>query len=238
MELDTSALDGIQIEGTQETKKKGVVDIVFLLDISGSMGPAIAQVGKNIATFVQNLKPEEVKDWRVRVMSFGDLEKDSPELSLNINRPFTQNAQEIVNQIVECIDLVKQAGGGDEPESSLDALYLAAKDGFDAPWSERTRTVIVFTDASPKKILKETIGIDADGVTLLSQMINDNHVYVHLFAPIHDDYKTLKNNCGKYVNYVVLNENGSNPVEALKNIDFSEALKTLGKSVSQASLIS
>lgn len=238
MELDLNGLDGIEIEGTQESKKKGVVDIIFLLDISGSMGPAIVNIGKNIGTFVNNLDPKVVKDWRARVFSFGDMESDSAELKLNVSREWTQEPQEIVNQIVECVNLVKQAGGGDEPESSLDALYIAARDGFDAHWTERTRSIILFTDASPKKILKETLGADVDGIALLGQQISKNHTYIYMFAPVHDDYSMIKNNVNKYVNYVAIGEDGTSPVEALKNIDFSKALETLGKSVSQASLIS
>jgi len=242
MELDLSKLDNIEIEGTQESKKKGVVDIIFLLDISGSMGPAIIDIIKNVGTFVDNLIPEEeskrlIKDWRARVFSFGDMESDSAEVKLNVSRPWTQEPQEIVNQMIECIELVKQGGGGDEPESSLDAMYLAARDGFDSSWTERTRVIILFTDATPKKILKETLGVDADGIALLSQQITDNHTYVHMYAPVHSDYTAIKNNASKYLNYIAIGEDGTSPVEALKNIDFSKALETLGKSVSQASII-
>ena len=236
--MDLSGLD-VEIEGSgQEAKKKGVVDIIFVIDTSGSMGPVISKIGKNIAGFIDSLNPADIKDWRVRVFSFGDLETDTPDIALNVNRPWTQDPQEIVNQLVECIENVKKQGGGDEPESSLDALYLSAKDGFDSSWTERTRAIVLFTDATPKKIVKETLGIDADGLQLLAQQINDSHAYVHLFAPKHDDYIEIKNKCGKYVNYVAIDENGENPVEALRNTDFTDVLKTLGKSISQASLIS
>ena len=237
MELDLGGLDNIDVGDTDQSKKKGVVDIIFLLDISGSMGPAIINIGKNIGTFVENLDPSIIKDWRARVFSFGDMESDSAEIKLNVSREWTQEPQEIVNQIIECVELVKSAGGGDEPESSLDAMYLAARDAFDAEWTERTRSIILFTDASPKKILKETLGVDADGISLLSQQISDNHTYVHMFAPVHDDYIAIKNNSSKYVNYIAIGEDGVSPVEALKNVDFSKALETLGKSVSQASII-
>jgi hypothetical protein len=236
--MDFSGLDTIEIEGTQEKKKKGVVDIIFIMDTSGSMGPAIAQVGKNIGSFVQNLDPTTVKDWRARVFSFSDLESDAPEIALNVSRPWVSDPQEIVNQMVECIELVKQCGGGDEPESSLDAMYLAARDGFDAEWTERTRVIVLFTDATPKPIMKETLGVDADGTMLLSQMINDNHTYVHLFAPKDDAYANLKQGAGKYFNYSPIDKEGVSLVEALKDIDFTKTLETLGKSVSQASLIS
>lgn len=234
--MDLNGLD-IEIEGTQEVKKKGIVDIIFVIDTTGSMGPAISQIGKNIVGFIENLNPENVKEWRVRVFSFGDLETDTPDIAMNVNRSWTTDPQEIVNQFIECIENVKKQGGNDEPESSLDAVFLAVRDGFDAPWSERTRVVVLFTDATPKKIQKETIGVNADGLQLLSQQINDGHTYLHIFAPFHDDYLLIKNQAGKYVNYVPLNNQETNSVEALKNINFTDVLKTLGKSVSQASLI-
>jgi len=240
--MDFGGFD-IEIEGSQMVKKKGIVDIIFVIDVSGSMGPAISQIGKNIVSFIENLKPEDVKEWRIRVFSFSDLEVDSPDVSLNVSRDWIthdeqDNLQKLVDQFVECIEIVKKQGGGDEPESSLDALYLAARDGFDAHWTERTRAVVLFTDATPKKMQKETLGGDFDGVQLLSQMINDNHVYTFIFAPKHDDYLQVKNNCSKYVNYHVVNESGENPVEALKSVDFADVLKILGKSISQASVVS
>jgi len=240
--MDLSAFD-TDIEGTQMVKKKGIVDIIFIIDVSGSMGPAISQVAKNIANFIDNLNPEDVKEWRVRVFSFSDLEVDSPEIALNVTRSWIthneqDNVQKLVDQLAECYECVKQGGGADEPESSLDALFLAAKDGFDAHWTERTRAVVLFTDATPKKMQKETLGGDFDGLQLLSQMINDNHVYTFIFAPKHDDYLQIKNNCPKYVNYHVINESGENPVEALKSVNFADVLKILGKSISQASVVS
>jgi len=241
--MDFSALDAEEIDGSQMVKKRGVVDIIFVIDVSGSMGPAISQIGKNIVSFIENLNPEDVKEWRVKVFSFSDLESDTPDISLNVSRDWITSSdqdkgQKLINQFVECIEIVKKQGGGDEPESSLDALYIAAKDGFDAHWTERTRAAVLFTDATPKEFQKETLGGDFDGIQLLSQMINDNHVYTFIFAPKHGDYNQIKTNCSKYVTYNAVNEGGEDPVEALKNIDFADVLKTLGKSISIASAVS
>lgn len=242
--MDTSGFDGaFDFDGKQPKKaqRKGIVDIIFLIDISASMGPAIAQIGKNIVSFVEGIDTSIVKDWRVKFYSFGDLDTDSAEIKLNVTRPFIshdEDHQKVVDQLLECFELVKKGGGGDEPESSLDAMYLAVKDGFDAPWNERTRAVVLFSDATPKPIKKETLGIDTDAIALLSQQINDNHTYCFMFAPIHDDYKAISINCPKYTKYNAINDDGSEPVEALRNTDFSEILKILGKSVSQASLVS
>ena len=239
LSLDLLDLD-FEIEGAQEAKKKGVVDIIFVIDITGSMGPAIKQITHNISQFIENINPQDVKDWRVKVYSFGDLTCDPSSVAMNVNRPWISKGDDLnmlVAQFDECIKLVGFKGGGDEPESSLDAVYLAARDGFDTDWTERTRAVVLFTDATPKQIQKGTIGVNADGLQLLIQQINDGHTYLHMFAPKHNDYLRLKNGIGRFGNYVAVNEGGGSPVTALKEVDFAKVLETLGKSVSQASLI-
>ena len=239
LSLDLLDLD-FEIEGAQEAKKKGIVDIIFVIDITGSMGPAIKQITHNISQFIENINPQDVKDWRVKVYSFGDLSSDPTGVAMNVNRPWISKGDDLnllLKQFDECIELVKFNGGGDEPESSLDALYLAARDGFDTDWTERTRAVVLFTDATPKQIQRGTIGVNADGLQLLIQQINDGHTYLHMFAPKHHDYIRLKNGIGRFGNYVAVNEGGESPVKALKQVDFAKVLETLGKSVSQASLI-
>lgn len=240
LNLDLLDLD-IEIEGAQEAKKKGVVDIIFVIDVTGSMGPAIQQIAKNISEFIRNINPLDVKDWRVKVYSFGDLTVDPADVAMNTNRPWVCKGDDLnllLAQFNDCIRLVQKKGGGDEPESSLDALYLAARDGFESSWNDRTRALVLFTDASPKRIQPKTVGINVDAMQLLIQQINNGHIYLHMFAPKHDNYIRLKNGIGKFGNYVALGSNGASPVEALKQVDFAKVLETLGKSVSQASIIS
>src|SRR5205823_10862629 len=65
---------------SQLPKVKGVADIVFLLDATGSMGPCINAVKQNIKTFAQTFTtptpngPAVVKDWRAKVMGYRDLD--------------------------------------------------------------------------------------------------------------------------------------------------------------------
>ncbi|HVF82747.1 MAG TPA: vWA domain-containing protein, partial [Sphingomicrobium sp.] len=55
-------------------KTKGVADIVFVVDISGSMAPCIDALRQNIETFVGSLSSGDannaapVKDWRAKVV--------------------------------------------------------------------------------------------------------------------------------------------------------------------------
>lgn len=238
MELDFSELEGVDVGDVDQKTKKGIVDIIFVIDTSASMGPAIKNLTMNIANFINNLDPKKIQDYRVKVYSFGDLEVDSAEIKLNVSRPWTKEPQEFVGQLTECVKLVQNGGGGDEPESSLDAVYIASRDGFDTHWSERKRVIVLFTDATPKKILKETLlGVDADGTQLLSQQINDNHTHFFMFAPEHEDYQFIASNSARYVNYKPINQEGKTLVESLIEIDYSEVLERLGDEVSQASVL-
>jgi len=226
----------IKTPNLQKAKKKGIVDVVFLIDTTGSMGPVIASIADNISTFVQNIDSNTVKDYRIKVASFGDLDVDRPEISMILNRNWTNNPQEVVNQLQECINIVQEGGGGDEPESSLDALYNVIAQGiFDAPWNERTRVVVMFTDAPPKAIKKETLGIELtpdEAVEKLAGDIKENHIHLFLYAPEHPHYETLKRMAGDYVNYEPIK---GDAVAGLRNLDFNKVMETLGKSVSQPS---
>ena len=61
-------------------KTKGVADIVFMIDVSGSMAPCIDALRQNIETFVDSLSSGDannaapVKDWRAKVVGYRDLE--------------------------------------------------------------------------------------------------------------------------------------------------------------------
>jgi len=194
----------IEEAGRQTVTKptlKGIVDIVFLIDVSGSMAPAIRKLTDNLDTFIKNIDPEKVKDYRVKIGSFSDLEEDFEELAMNLNRPWRENPQVtqslnlIKNDLEECRDLVlKHYGGGDEPESSLDAVYRAI-DLFEEDPNKRKRVIVLFTDATPKEIHSSTIthsGLNReDKLQLLVQKLLNERVYLFLYAPVHKDFQYL-----------------------------------------------
>src|SRR5688500_7523895 len=61
-------------------KSKGVADIVFLVDVSGSMSTCIDALRKNIEMFIDSLSHGDannaapVKDWRGKVVGYRDLD--------------------------------------------------------------------------------------------------------------------------------------------------------------------
>jgi len=66
-------------------KTKGVADIVFVVDITGSMAPCIDALRKNIELFVDSLSRGDgnnvapVRDWRCKVVGYRDIESAESE---------------------------------------------------------------------------------------------------------------------------------------------------------------
>ncbi len=131
-------------------KSYGFVDIVVVLDTTGSMTAIIEEVKANIATRLigeiknQMSKNQSKLDWRARVIGFGDV-KIGEVISEN---NFTNTEDELLLQLKK----LPRTGGGDEPESALDALIVAAN----SPWrtGPAHRVVLLLTDATTHSMVE------------------------------------------------------------------------------------
>jgi von Willebrand factor type A domain len=135
------------------------VDIVFCIDVTGSMTPIIDQVKSNALRFYDDVqsnltaKGKNVDQLRVRVIAFRDFAADgaaaldeSPFFTLPDERA---DFSEFVNGLVA-------EGGGDAPESGLEAVALA----IDSPWTttgDRRRQVIVVWTDQPTQTLDPSV---------------------------------------------------------------------------------
>jgi hypothetical protein len=232
-------------------KTKGVADIVFLIDISGSMTPIIDALRKNIETFVDSLSKGDannaaaVKDWRGKVVGYRDVEAAVAEgLPWIEDNPFVRDAVALKAQLGG----LRAAGGGDEPESLLDALYKiatmeaspkGAQSEEPTRWryrSEAARVVVVFTDAS----FKETMAIpEAKGGSLqdVANVVMANRIILSLFAPNFEGYDRLSQIDKS--EWEVVEYEGLSPQEALQKFTadpthFKTTLKQLAASVSKS----
>jgi len=245
--LPNEVIKDAKVETVTKPTLKGIVDIIFLIDVSGSMAPAIEKLIQNLDTFVKHIDPTKVKDYRIKVGSFSDLEVDFDKLAMNLDRPWRENpttnqSLDLVKQdLNECKNLVLEYyGGGDEPESSLDAIYKAI-DLFKEDPNKRKRVIVLFTDATPKEIQNSTIEggkrlSREEKLQKLIQKIENERVYLFLYAPVHNDYTSLSREASDRVTYEALNEDGKDPKEALRNLNFDKVLEILGKSISQVSI--
>ena len=232
-------------------KTKGVADIVFLIDVSGSMTPIIDALRKNIEMFIDSLSHGDannaapVKDWRGKVVGYRDIEHaESEGLPWIEDNTFVRDAVALKAQLAN----LRAAGGGDEPESLLDAVYKVATmeaspkgaQGEEAnKWryrSEAARVVVVFTDAS----FKETLSIpEAKGGSLqdVANVVMANRIILSLFAPNFEGYDRLSQIDKS--EWEVVEYEGLSAQEALQKFTadpahFRTTLKQLAASVSKS----
>jgi len=232
-------------------KTKGVADIVFMIDVSGSMEPCIDALRLNIEAFAESLSRGDannaapVKDWRAKVVGYRDLDSAEGEgVPWIIDNPFVRDVAALKAQLAG----LRAMGGADEPESLLDALFKVAtmeavpkgSQTVDPnKWryrSDAARVVIVFTDAS----FKETMGIpEAKGGSLqdVANVVMANRIILSLFAPNFEGYDRLSQIDKS--EWEVVEYEGLSPQAALQRftsdpVNFRNTLKQLAASVSRS----
>jgi len=125
------------------------VDIVFCIDVTGSMNPIIDAVKANALGFYDDVqanlteKGKNVAQLRVRVIAFRDFVADgaaaleeSPFYTLPAERG---GFSEFVNGLIA-------QGGGDAPESGLEAVALAVNSPWTTTGDRRRQVIVVWTD--------------------------------------------------------------------------------------------
>ena len=201
------------------------VDVMFVLDVTGSMQFAINGVRDGIIEFAQELGKRKL-DARVGLVAFRDrlngvtnfrmpvpkeraparrgrtrgrsdpMPPAAPaDTGSSIEEPFLINvAGEVFTRDYaefgrEVGRKLVADGGGDEPESSLDGLALAARQPFRA---DATRVLILITDASPKIPDKETESIGEAAEILRKNKIDQLHLVINdghrdIYSVLQDD---------------------------------------------------
>jgi hypothetical protein len=125
------------------------VDIVFCIDVTGSMTPIIDAVKANALRFYDDVqtnltaKGKNVDELRVRVIAFRDFAADGEaamEESPFYRLPDERSAfSDFVNGLIA-------EGGGDAPESGLEAIALAMNSQWTTRGDRRRQVVVVWTD--------------------------------------------------------------------------------------------
>ena len=232
-------------------KTRGVADIVFLIDVTGSMAPVIDALRRNIEVFIDSLSAGDannaapVKDWRGKVVGYRDIEASAAEgTDWLVDQPFVRDTVALKAQL----GALRAEGGGDEPESLLDALYTiatmpaspkGAQSEDPQQWryrSDAARVVVVFTDAS----FKETMSIPAaKGGSLqdVANVVMANRIILSLFAPNFEGYDRLSQIDKS--EWEVVEYEGLTPQQALERFtadqaNFRTTLKQLAASVSKS----
>lgn len=136
------------------------VDMALCIDITGSMRPVMDAVKRNALTFYADIaaalreKDKSIAKLRVRVIAYRDFYHDG-EMALQASDFFT--LPEDSEAFEHFVSDLNPDGGGDEPESGLEALALAIKSDWTRAGQRQRHLIVVWTDASAHPL--ERVGI-------------------------------------------------------------------------------
>lgn len=128
------------------------VDIVMLIDATGSMAPIINEVKENAMAFctryheAMEANGKNVDELRVKVIPFRDYAYDGKQ-TMDEDSVF-YSLPEQNEAFRDYVESITAKGGGDEPESALEAMALAMRSDWTTNGAKRRHVILVFTDAS------------------------------------------------------------------------------------------
>ncbi|MEU8887591.1 vWA domain-containing protein [Streptomyces sp. NPDC048442] len=126
------------------------VDIVLCIDATGSMFPVLDTVKSSAVKFHDHLddvmakKGKSISQLRLKVIAFrdfGDNPADAIEQTDFLHLPSQSKEFE------EFVADIDAGGGGDIPESGLEALALAINSPWEGGLDRRRHVIVMFTDA-------------------------------------------------------------------------------------------
>ncbi len=165
-------------------------DVVFVLDLTGSMQFAIDGIKLGIQNFASQLAASRI-DARIALIGFRDIQDDR-------ERPFVMTVEDQAftrdyRAFREEVQKLTARGGGDEPESSLQALALAAAQPFRP---NASRVLLLITDAPPKHHPEEKPATVPETIDELTRAeIKQLHLVVRpldrtrFYGKFHDTFK-------------------------------------------------
>jgi hypothetical protein len=160
-EHDTSSPTEATVPGQAPVAAKGLkyaVDICFCVDVTGSMSPILDRVKDNALRFYDDVqknltdKGKHVDELRVRVIAFRDLKADGAAALQQ--SPFFSLPDEQAS-FAEFVRGLVPEGGGDAPESGLEAVALAIHSPWTTSGDRRRQVIVVWTDAPAQPLTGE-----------------------------------------------------------------------------------
>lgn len=216
------------------------VDIVFCIDVTGSMDPILDAVKANALGFYDDVqtnltaKGKNVAELRVRVVAFRDLVADgaaaieeSPFYGLPDDRA---RFSEFVGGLVA-------EGGGDAPESGLEAVALAIASPWTRNGDRRRQVIVVWSDQPAHALDPATVPADlrsripADFSALTDAWEDEQGVMgsstkrLILFAPDGPGWSDIS---AEWENVV---HNPSTAGGGLSDVDYGTIIDSIGNSV-------
>ena len=134
------------------------VDIVFCIDVTGSMSPVIDLVKEKVRKFPHDLKDNLDKkgkianNVRIRVVAFRDFGNDNSADAMQASEFFLVEPSTDMAKFESFVNGLSASGGGDEPESALEALSIAQASNWTHEGDKQRHVIVMFTDATAHKL--------------------------------------------------------------------------------------
>ncbi len=206
----------------QELQTKRKADMMFVLDCTGSMQGEIDAIKDAIISFADTIESDGVRV-RVGLIEFRDrLIDEEHRVLMFYGEPFTTDPVTFRREV----SLLRASGGGDEPESSLDAVMLALRQPFTP---DANKVIVLVTDAPPHIPDKDTQSIEEVIHTIHSIGVQQFYLVVrtqdsrsHIYLKLLEGTRGLAFELGKGDDFRSRAE------------DFKRTLMSLGKTISAA----
>ena len=130
------------------------VDLVLCIDGTGSMSPVIKAVKSSALAFYDDVmkvmgeKDKRIDFLRVKVVLYRDFYADAE----GVHQSAFFSLPDETPAFASYVNDIKADGGGDEPESGLEALATAIKSDWTKEGSRQRHVIVFWTDASAHKL--------------------------------------------------------------------------------------
>lgn len=223
-------------------KIKYNVDMVFCIDVTGSMDNIIEIVQNNalnLYTDVKNCmeqKGKHVDTLRVRIIAFRDYAADGEDAMLVTNF-FTLPAES--DNLKKCVNSLVAKGGGDDPEDGLEALAYGIRSSWNMENAKKRHVIVLWTDDDAHQLGFGKAssfypkGMAQDIRELTSWWGDDsNPGYMDqeakrlvLFAPDMPGWRQISDNWDKVLHYP------SEAGDGLKSVEYGQIISVISQTI-------
>ena len=222
LESDFSELAVLQADSNQAM---GQADLVFAIDTTGSMADEISNVANNIISFANTLMRTYNVNCNFALIDYRDIIDDGPETT-RIVKNGSSNWYTNTNGFMRAVSALTVDGGGDDPETAVDALEVSRNLDFR---SSASKFIVLVTDADYKddnnygiSSMAEEIGLLRSSGIMVSVITSTDFqntyrslyestggIYANIYGNFSEELLTLADSIGQDVNegnWILLND--------------------------------
>lgn len=202
--------DGVEVDFWFKTPDKAFIsdmDIVIVLDSSGSMRNIIGIIDDLMKNTIRKLKEEGLR-LRYSLVTFGDELRDL--------KGFTFNDDVLISWLRNVVPF----GGGDDPEISLDALSAAS----DLPFDVKAKKVIMLITNAPAHSAGDEAAYSKVSIDGLIGKLNGKGLELLLLVPPEPEYVKISESLGGKIFNIFKIAGPSEAFEELANLNFRTRL--------------